>query len=48
MISVRLDAATINEFDLAAKIKHKTKSELSKELISNYLKVKEKIFIRKP
>lgn len=42
MVSVRLDEATIHEFELVAKVKHQTKSELLKELINNYLKKKRK------
>lgn len=42
MLSVRLDSETIHEFELMAKVKHQTKSELLKELINNYLKIKRK------
>lgn len=44
MISVRLDSATIHEFELIAKVKHQTKSELLKELINTYLKKKRNDF----
>lgn len=37
MISVRLDSATMHEFELIAKVKHQTKSELLKELIKEFL-----------
>ncbi len=42
MLSVRLDATTIHEFELFARVKHQTKSELLKELINDYLKKKRK------
>jgi metal-responsive CopG/Arc/MetJ family transcriptional regulator len=37
MVSVRLDAETINEFELVAKVKHQSKSELLKELVNKYI-----------
>lgn len=47
MVSVRLDAVTIHEFELFARVKHQTKSELLKELINDYLKKKRKgLYVR--
>lgn len=40
MLSVRLDDSIIDEFELIARVKHKTKSELLKELINDYLNKK--------
>lgn len=42
MVSVRLDEETLHEFELMAKVKHQSKSELLKDLINNYLKKKRK------
>jgi predicted DNA-binding protein len=37
MVAARLDMARSREFELLAKMQHKTKSQLLKELINKYL-----------